>query len=210
MNSRPSPKRSARRVADPYRVAVLASGGGSNLQAILDACSAGSPAQVVLVLSNNPEAGALKRARNAGVQAEVIANPADGPALTKALGDARVDLVVLAGYLKLVPSGTVAAFAGRMINVHPALLPAFGGPGMYGARVHRAVLDSGAAVSGASVHLVTPEFDRGEVIAQGNVPVLPGDTPQTLAARVLALEHQLLPEVVLAAARAGRVVRLVA
>ena len=196
-------------MAEPYRVAVLASGGGSNLQAILDACPAGSPAQVVLVLSNNPEAGALKRARTAGVRAEVIANPADGPALTAALREAGASLVVLAGYLKLVPSGTVTAFVGQMINIHPALLPAFGGPGMYGARVHRAVLDAGTAVSGATVHLVSSDFDRGEIIAQRTVPVLPGDSPATLAARVLAAEHQLLPEVVLAAAKAGRVVRLV-
>lgn len=195
-------------MAEPYRVAVLASGGGSNLQAILDACSRRSPAEVVLVLSNNPDAGALTRAQNAGVPAEVIGSPADGPALTKALQDARADLVVLAGYLKLVPPDTVTAFAGRMINVHPALLPDFGGPGMYGARVHRAVLDSGASVSGASVHLVTTEFDRGEVIAQRTVAVLPGDSPDKLAARVLAVEHQLLPEVVMAAARAGRVVSL--
>ena len=196
-------------MAEFFRVAVLASGGGSNLQALLDACGEGSPARVVLVLSNNPDAGALARAEAAGVTHGFVANPADGPTLTRTLRDAGADLVVLAGYLKLVPPDTVAAFAGRMINVHPALLPAFGGPGMYGARVHRAVLDSGAKESGASVHLVSAEYDRGEIIAQRPVPVLPGDSPASLAARVLAVEHQLLAHVVLAAANAGKVVRLV-
>ena len=195
-------------MADPFRVAVLASGGGSNLQALLDACGAGSPARIVLVLSNNPKAGALTRAERAGVPYAVIPDPADGAVLTRRLTDAHADLVVLAGYLKLVPAETVAAFEGRMINVHPGLLPAFGGPGMYGARVHRAVLESGATESGATVHLVSAEYDRGETIAQRRVPVLPGDTPDTLAVRVLAVEHQLLPEVVLAAAVARKVAPL--
>jgi formyltetrahydrofolate-dependent phosphoribosylglycinamide formyltransferase len=188
------------------RVAVLASGGGTNLQALLDACAGSEPARVVLVASNNPEAGALARARAAGVATRLIENPADGSTLTAMLREARADLVVLAGYLKLVPQDTVSAFAGRMINIHPALLPAFGGAGMYGRRVHEAVLASGASRSGASVHLVSAEYDRGPVIAQRQVQVAPGDTPETLAAKVLAIEHELLPEVVLAAARAGKVV----
>jgi folate-dependent phosphoribosylglycinamide formyltransferase PurN len=119
-----------------------------------------------------------------------------------------VELVVLAGYLKLVPSDVVHAFAGRMINIHPALLPSFGGKGMYGLRVHQAVLESGATVSGPTVHLVTPEYDRGPILAQWPVPVRAGDTPETLRDRVLEAEHRLLPEVVIAAARAGRPVRL--
>jgi formyltetrahydrofolate-dependent phosphoribosylglycinamide formyltransferase len=161
---------------------------------------------VVLVLSNNPDAGALQRARKAGVPARVIQDPRDGKALNALLDEARPDLVVLAGYLKLVPPQTVAAYEGRMINIHPALLPAFGGPGMYGHRVHESVIASGAGTSGASIHLVTSEYDRGRVIAQEKVPVEPGDTPEMLAARVLAIEHKLLPAVVLAAARAGKVV----
>ncbi len=196
-------------MAEPFRVAVLASGAGSNLQALLDACRGAAPARVVLVLSNKADAGALARARAAGVDARLIANPADGAALTQALRGAGAQLVVLAGYLRLVPGETVSAFAGRMINIHPALLPAFGGPGMYGRRVHQAVLDAGMTVSGVSVHLVSPEYDQGEILAQWPVPVLPGDTPETLAARVLAVEHQLLPAVVLAAARAGHPIRLV-
>jgi len=114
-----------------------------------------------------------------------------------------VDLLVLAGYLKLVPPGVVQKYAGRIINVHPALLPAFGGPGMYGQRVHEAVIASGTADSGPTVHLVDEVYDRGEILAQRRVPVLPGDTPATLAERVLAEEHRLLPDVILAAARAG-------
>ncbi len=191
------------------RVAVLASGGGTNLQALLDACREDNPARVVLVASDRADAGALSRARAAGVESRHITDPADAAALTRLLSDRLVDLVVLAGYLKLVPAETVAAFAGRMINIHPALLPAFGGPGMYGRKVHRAVLESGATVSGASVHLVSAEYDRGRIVAQWPVRVQPGDTPDTLAAHVLEVEHRLLPAVVLAAARAGRVVPLV-
>ena len=192
------------------RVAVLASGGGTNLQALLDTCRGSAPAHVILVVSNNPAAGALERARQAGVQSVVLEDPRDGQALVELLGSHRIDLVVLAGYLKLVPREVVAAFEGRMINIHPALLPSFGGKGMYGHHVHEAVLASGATISGPTVHLVSNEYDEGHIVAQWPVPVAADDTPETLAARVLRVEHQLLPAVVLAAARAGRVVRLTA
>ena len=112
--------------------------------------------------------------------------------------------MVLAGYLKLVPAGVIQKYAGRIINVHPALLPAFGGAGMYGRRVHEAVIASGAPESGPTVHLVDEVYDRGAILAQRRVPVLPGDTPEALAGRVLEQEHLLLPAVVLAAAEAGR------
>lgn len=187
-----------------YRVAVCVSGGGSNLQALLDRLRGEEPARVVLVLSNRADAGALERARQAGIPAEVLADPADASEWITRLGRRDVDLVVLAGYLKLVPPGVVQKYAGRIINVHPALLPAFGGPGMYGQRVHEAVIASGAAESGPTVHLVDEVYDRGAILAQRRVPVLPGDTPATLAARVLDEEHRLLPDAVLAAARAGR------
>jgi formyltetrahydrofolate-dependent phosphoribosylglycinamide formyltransferase len=185
----------------PVRVAVLASGGGTNLQALLDALRDSPRARVALVVSDRPDAGALERARGAGIPTAVLRDPTDPVSVLAALNDA--DLVVLAGYLKLVPPGVVARFRWRMINIHPALLPAFGGPGMYGRRVHAAVLASGAAESGASVHYVDEEFDRGPVIAQTRVPVLPGDTPDALAARVLEAEHKLLPQVVLELARLG-------
>jgi phosphoribosylglycinamide formyltransferase 1 len=187
-----------------YRVAVCVSGGGSNLQALLDRLQGEEPARVVLVLSNRADAGGLARARQAGIPAEVLADPEDASEWITRLGRRDVDLVVLAGYLKLVPPGVVQKYAGRIVNVHPALLPAFGGPGMYGKRVHEAVLASGATESGPTVHLVDEVYDRGAILAQRRVPVLPGDTPPTLAARVLEEEHRLLPDAVLAAARAGR------
>jgi phosphoribosylglycinamide formyltransferase-1 len=119
-----------------------------------------------------------------------------------------VDLIVLAGYVKLVPANVIAAYRGRIVNVHPALLPAFGGQGMYGRRVHEAVLASGVHETGATVHLVDEAYDHGATLAQARVPVLPGDTPELLAQRVLEVEHRLLPAVVLAAAEAGGPVAL--
>jgi len=191
-----------------YRIAVCASGGGSNLQALLDRLGPDAPAAVVLVLSDRADAGALDRARAAGVAAEVMSHPSDAAEWLDRLGAREIDLVVLAGYLKLVPAPVVAAYAGRMINIHPALLPKFGGRGMYGRRVHEAVLASGDAESGATVHLVDEEFDHGTVLAQARVSVEPDDTPDSLARRILDQEHRLLPAVVLAAAQAGRPVPL--
>jgi phosphoribosylglycinamide formyltransferase 1 len=181
-------------VTAPTRVAVLVSGGGTNLQALLDGLQPGA-AKVTHVIASRADAGALDRARRSAVPTTVLADPSDSAELTRALAGA--DLVVLAGYLKLVPPAVVSRFPFRMINIHPALLPDFGGPGMYGARVHAAVIASGARESGATVHYVSDEYDRGAIIAQERVPVLPGDTPQTLAARVLAVEHRLLPRVVM-------------
>jgi folate-dependent phosphoribosylglycinamide formyltransferase PurN len=133
-----------------------------------------------------------------------VRDPRDGEAMLALLEAHDVDLVVLAGYLKLVPREVVARFRGRMLNVHPALLPAFGGEGMYGQRVHQAVLDSGARVSGATVHFVDDKYDRGPIVAQWPVPVYATDFAETLAHRVLRVEHLLLPRVVQAVA-AGRV-----
>ncbi len=177
------------------RVAVLASGGGTNLQALLDALTDSPLARVTCVIANRAGAGALERARRRGVPTTVLKHPDDAAELLTALGDAQ--LVVLAGYLRLVPASVVARFRDRMINIHPALLPDFGGPGMYGHHVHEAVLASGARESGVTVHFVDEAFDRGAIIAQMRVPVERGDTPDTLAARVLEAEHHLLPKVVL-------------
>ena len=176
------------------RVAVLVSGGGTNLQALLDSFVDSSAVQISRVISNRADAGALERARRAHVPAVVLHKSGDPAELLAALRD--IQLVVLAGYLKLVPAAVVKQFRGRMINIHPALLPEFGGPGMYGRHVHEAVLASGAVVSGATVHFVDEEFDRGRIIAQERVRVEPGDTPESLAARVLEAEHRLLPKVV--------------
>ena len=188
------------------RVAVLASGGGTNLQALLDTCQGSAPARVVVVISNKATAGALERAREAGVATEVLDDPSDGDKIVALLRSYDTELVVLAGYLKLVPEVVVQAYENRMLNIHPALLPSFGGPGMYGHHVHEAVLASGATVSGPTVHIVTAEYDRGPIVAQWPVPVAAGDTPESLAARIHPVEHRLLPAVVEAAARAGRVV----
>ncbi|HVH10097.1 MAG TPA: phosphoribosylglycinamide formyltransferase [Gemmatimonadales bacterium] len=185
----------------PASVAVLVSGSGTNLQALLDALRDSSIAQVARVVSNRAHAPALEHARRAGVPVTVLADPSDGAELIDALRDSR--LVVLAGYLKHVPAAVVARFRWRLVNIHPALLPVFGGPGMYGRRVHEAVLASGVAVSGATVHYVEEEFDRGPIVAQWPVPIQRGDTADALAARVLEVEHLLLPQVVLELARRG-------
>ncbi len=181
---------------------------GSNLEALLGALGESTLAEVVLVLSNRSDAPALDRARERGIRTASLADASDGTEWTRQLREARIDLVVLAGYLKLVPAEVIAAYRGRIVNIHPALLPAFGGPGMYGHHVHEAVLRSGASVSGATVHLVDEQYDRGAILAQARVPVLPGDTPASLAARVLQAEHKLLPAVVLRAAQAGHPVPL--
>jgi phosphoribosylglycinamide formyltransferase 1 len=192
----------------PMRIAVAISGQGSNLEALHQALATNPSADIVLVISDRADAAGLGRARSWGISAEVLPDHSDGAAWLSLLRRHAADLLVLAGYLRLVPPAVVAAYPGRIINVHPALLPAFGGRGMYGRRVHQAVLDSGARESGATVHLVDEVYDHGAPLAQARVPVLPGDTPETLARRVLELEHRLLPAVVLAAAAAGRPVPL--
>jgi phosphoribosylglycinamide formyltransferase 1 len=192
------------------RIAVLASGGGTNLQALLDhfdALGDQRAGDVVLVASDRPDAGALARAQARGIPTAIIHAAATVPGarpLDAILGEHGVDLVALAGYLRLVPMEIVDRFRGRIVNVHPALLPTFGGAGMYGARVHQAVLDAGAIVSGATVHFVDRAYDRGPVIAQWPVPVLADDTATSLAARVLRVEHVLYPIAVNAVA-AGRI-----
>lgn len=190
------------------RIAICVSGRGSNLVALLDALRGEPLAQPVLVLSNRADAPALDRARERGIAAEAFDQWRDGAEWLERLTRHRVDLIVLAGYLKLVPATVIAAYRGRILNIHPALLPAFGGPGMFGHHVHEAVIASGATHSGATVHLVDEHYDEGAILAQARVPVLSGDTPAALAARVLAAEHLLLPAVVLAAARAGHPIPL--
>jgi phosphoribosylglycinamide formyltransferase 1 len=183
------------------RIAVLASGSGSNLQAILeyfDRLGEARSGDVVLVASERVDSGALARARARHIATATLASRASvgGAPLDEALGSHRIDLVVLAGYLRLVPATVVQRYAGRLVNVHPALLPAFGGPGMYGLRVHQAVLDAGVRVTGATAHFVDENYDQGAIIAQWPVPVLSGDDAPGLAARVLRVEHVLFPRVV--------------
>ncbi|HUQ41198.1 MAG TPA: phosphoribosylglycinamide formyltransferase [Candidatus Limnocylindrales bacterium] len=183
------------------RIAVLASGGGSNLQAILDYHERlGDPraGDVVLVVSDREESGALERAERRGIANVVHATSKkpDAVPLNELLDQHSVDMVVLAGYLRLVPVDIVAKYRGRLINIHPALLPAFGGAGMYGLRVHRAVIEAGVRVTGVTVHFVDDAYDRGRIIAQWPVPVFDSDDPGTLAARVLRVEHLVYPRVI--------------
>lgn len=181
------------------RIAVLASGGGSNLQALLDyfaALGAQRAGDVVLIASDRADAKALNRARAGGIEALALDARLRGDGLLDELLTRGVMIVVLAGYLRLVPAAVASTYRGRIVNVHPALLPAFGGRGMYGERVHTAVLTSGACVSGATVHFVDDAYDHGAIIAQWPVPVAPNDTVNTLGSRVLAVEHLLYPRVV--------------
>lgn len=194
------------------RIAVLASGGGSNLQSLLDYFNQLGEARagdVVLVASDRPDAGALRRARAANVRAVTIISSFTplGDELEAILERHSIDIIVLAGYLQLVSADITRKYAGRMINVHPAPLPEFGGPGMYGKRAHRAVLASGVQTSGPTVHFVDEQYDHGAVIAHWPVPVREGDDEHALADRVLRAEHLLFPRVAQALA-AGEVALL--
>ena len=180
---------------------MLCSGGGTNLQALIDAVEAGPiDGQIVLVLANASKAYALERARQHGIPAAFVSKKQAGSdeafndVILDKLRAAGAELVVLAGYLPIVGRQIVRAYEHRIINIHPALIPAFCGPGRYGHHVHEAVLAAGATISGATTHFVDEQVDNGGVILQRSVPVLEGDTPETLAARVLTVEHEILPE----------------
>ncbi|MGC4086664.1 MAG: phosphoribosylglycinamide formyltransferase [Polyangiaceae bacterium] len=183
-------------------IAVLASHNGTTLQAVLDACALGTlPARVGLVLSNNGDSGALQRARTVGVRAAHLSGrthsePNDlDHAICAALDESEAQLILLAGYMKKLGPKTLASYARRIINTHPALLPRHGGQGMFGMHVHRAVLAAGDTESGASVHIVEGNYDTGPVLAQCRVPVLPNDSAEELAGRVQASERLLLVDV---------------
>jgi phosphoribosylglycinamide formyltransferase-1 len=179
------------------RVAVLISGRGSNMASLVEAAkSPDYPAEIVLVVSNRPEAAGLVHARTAGIATVVVDHATFGKdreafehKLQAVLDTHRVDLVCLAGFMRLLTPWFVGRWIGRLINVHPALLPAF-----KGLNTHARALAAGAKVHGATVHFVVPEMDSGPIIAQAEVPVLDGDTPDTLAARVLAVEHRIYPD----------------
>jgi formyltetrahydrofolate-dependent phosphoribosylglycinamide formyltransferase len=174
------------------RIAILASGGGSNAQAIMDACQNGilkGFAEVVAIVSNNRGVKVLERAQKANVPAEVIENN-----LSEILNKYKPDLVCLAGYMKLVHKEIVEAYT--VINIHPARLPKFGGKGMYGINVHKAVVAAGERVSGATVHFANEHYDDGDIIIQSQVEVLPSDTPESLAKKVLKTEHEIYPKAI--------------
>jgi phosphoribosylglycinamide formyltransferase 1 len=185
-----------------FRIGVLASGAGTTLQAVIDACDSGAlPARVVAIISNNSRCGAAARASTHGIRfAHLSGRTHPDPerldaAIRDVLTDVCADLVLLAGYMKKIGPKTLAAFAGRIVNTHPSLLPEFGGRGMYGARVHAAVLEAGAEQTGVSVHLVDGDYDTGPVLARRVVPVEPGDDVQSLARRVQGAERPFLIEV---------------
>ncbi len=184
----------------PVPAAVFASGSGTNLQALLDHETGSARYRIVVVISDREGSGALERAEAAGRMAHVIevgGRPSEEAAAeTLALLESLdVRAIFLAGYLRLVPSVIVSAYRRRILNIHPAPLPEFGGEGMFGQRVHEAVLASGVEESGATVHYVDEEYDTGAIVGQWPVPVLPGDDAPALAARVLRVEHRLYPAV---------------
>lgn len=184
------------------RIGVLASGNGTNLQAIIDACERGEiDGDVVVVVSNIPEAYALERARSHRIPA--FAFPHKGMTredhekdLIECLTQHQVDLVVLAGYLRMLTPVFIGKYAGRIMNTHPALLPSFGGKDMHGLKVHQAVIDYGCKVSGCTIHFVTADVDGGPIILQKSAPVLEDDSAEMLQERVLKEEHKLLPRAI--------------
>lgn len=183
------------------RLGFLVSHGGSNMQAIIDAWKEGRlHAEPAVVISNNSASGGMERARQEGIPAIHLSaathpDPSDlDAAIARALEAHGVDLVILAGYMKLLGPRTLSRYRGRILNVHPALLPKYGGKGFYGKRVHEAVLAAGERVTGATIHLVDERYDEGPIIAQSQVPVLAGDDADTLAARVLETERRLYVE----------------
>jgi phosphoribosylglycinamide formyltransferase-1 len=185
-------------------ITILVSGGGSNLQAIIDGVADGRirGARVGLVISSRPDAYALERAADAGIPTAVVSKDeysdedARATRVLELLSDAHTDMIALAGYMHVVSPVVIAPYAGRIINIHPSLIPKHCGMGYYGRRVHEAVLASGDSESGATVHFVDEGVDTGDVIVQRTVPVLCGDTPETLAARVLETEHDIIVEAV--------------
>lgn len=186
------------------RLGVLVSGGGSNLQAIIDACEKGilkGKAEVAVVISNKAEAFGLERAKKHGIPAVLIDKRSCADAgsfcaeIQKELVKNKVDLVCLAGYLLKLEPGIVQGF--KIINIHPALLPKYGGKGMYGHFVHEAVIAAGEKESGATVHWVDEHYDNGKIVMQEKVSVLNDDTPEALAKRVLEVEHKIYPEAIL-------------
>jgi phosphoribosylglycinamide formyltransferase-1 len=183
------------------KLGFLASHGGSNVQAIVDACKEGRlPAAPRVVVSNNSHSQALVRARIEGIVAyhlSGVTHPGPGEldrAILGAMREHGVEVICLAGYMKKLGPETLAVYRGRILNIHPSLLPKFGGQGMYGMHVHEAVLEAGEVESGATVHLVDEEYDQGPMLAQARVAVEAGDTPEALQERVLAMEHRLYAE----------------
>jgi len=179
-------------------IAIFASGSGTNAENIIRHFSTRKSAKVVAVFVNNPQAGVIKRVTGTGTGVIVFdrAGLYESGMVMERLTEMGVDLIVLAGFLWHIPAPITVRYEGRLVNIHPALLPGFGGKGMYGDRVHRAVIDSGSDKTGITIHYVNEVYDAGDIIFQAECPVLPGDTPQTLADRVHALEYRYYPTVI--------------
>ncbi|WP_291569266.1 phosphoribosylglycinamide formyltransferase [Clostridium sp. UBA4548] len=184
-------------------IAVFASHGGSDLQAIIDGCKSGKiNSQVKLVISNNSNSMALQRAKNEGILGYHISQKviSDNGELDKKILSIlvanEIDMIFLAGYLKMLGTSVLQKYSNRIFNIHPALLPKYGGKGMYGMNVHKAVIEAREKISGVTIHRVNEKYDSGEIVAQAEVPVMPNDTPEELAARVLEREHSFLIEVI--------------
>ncbi len=182
------------------KLVFFASGSGSNFQSVIDAINRDEiSASIVGLITDNPKSGSIERAKNAQISTALIPYSPESffsKKIEETLDKWNPDLIVLAGYLKKVPDSVVQTYQNRIINIHPSLLPKYGGKGFYGHKVHKAVLDAGDSVSGCTVHYVNSEYDQGSVIKQVKVPVHQNDTPESLAERVLAEEHKLLPNVI--------------
>ena len=188
---------------DKLKLAVFISGGGTNLQALIDACKKPDfPAEISVVVSNIPNVYGLVRAQQAGIECSTVdhtsyaTREAFEEAIENAMSWHDIDLICLAGFMRILTPSFIGRWKNKIINTHPALLPKFGGPGMYGENVHKAVLEAGETESGCTIHYVIPEVDKGEIIVQRRVPVMAGDTPSLLAGRVLLQEHIAYPEAV--------------
>ncbi len=180
-----------------WKIAVFASGSGSNAERMVEHFNKTVEKRVVLILTNNPRAFVLERARRLGVPSVVFdRNELRSGRVLQILREHDIDVVVLAGFLWLVPEAIIRAYRGRIVNIHPALLPRYGGKGMYGLHVHRAVIGNGEKESGITIHQVNEEYDKGDILFQARCPVLPGDTPEALQERVHALEYEHYPRVV--------------
>ncbi|MCG3166450.1 MAG: Phosphoribosylglycinamide formyltransferase [Bacteroidia bacterium] len=180
------------------RLAIFASGAGSNAKRLIDYFSGNQTISVALLISNRKEAGALEIARKAGITAINFSKEEfyNSSTVIEKLTSEKIDFIVLAGFLIKVPDNILKAYENKIINIHPALLPDFGGKGMYGLNVHKAVIESGKKESGITIHLVNEHYDEGRILFQAKCSVLENDTPEKLAARVQELEHQHFPEVV--------------
>ena len=180
------------------KIAILASGSGSNAENIANYFNGSNYAEVSFIIANNPEAYVIERAKRLGIECAVVtkAQFMEADEIIAMLQERSIDFVVLAGFLLLVPAKLIRAYPGRIVNIHPALLPKHGGKGMYGDRVHKAVVESGDTESGITIHLIDEQYDKGTTFFQAKCPVLPTDTPDDVAAKVHALEYEHFPHVI--------------